>query len=120
MHPALFSRSLHTSAPHWIHSPPQELYQHGEVTCGIKYQQVYPPIACKVKLLDRNNELLVELEHPCRAIAPGQYAVFYVNDEMIGSAQIIQSGPSATEMEQEQEKHSFKIRELSGPFGLVQ
>ena len=115
-HPALFSESVYTSTPLWIHSPPKELYENGQLPCYFKFQHVHPTLECVVKVRDRN-ELHVELKHPLRAVTPGQYAVFYVGDEMIGSAQIIRPGPSLHELEHEQCTESFSKIDLAGPFG---
>ena len=115
-HPALFFESLHTSTPHWIHSPPKELYENGELPCSFKFQHIHPILECVVKLADRN-ELYVEFKHPLRAVTPGQYAVFYIGDEMIGSAQIIRQGPSLFELEHEKCMEAFSKIDLAGPFG---
>ena len=115
-HPALFSESLYTSAPHWIHHPPKELYENGEFSCIFKFQHVHPPLECVINLRDRD-ELQVVFKHPLRALTPGQYAVFYMGDEMIGSAQIVRPGPSLHELEHEQCLESFSKIDLAGPFG---
>ncbi|MBR4486464.1 hypothetical protein IKS57_03805 [bacterium] len=39
---------------------------------------------CKVILDDLKTNLIIECENEVRAITPGQYAVFYLNNECIG------------------------------------
>ena len=116
-HPALFTQSIYTSSPHWIYSPPDELYRKGEFYCQFRFQHVHPLIECLVKLTEENG-LQVEFEQPLRAIAPGQYAVFHVGDEMIGSGQITRTGPSIQDLERTgHSSDAFRKMDLSGPFG---
>ena len=103
--------------PHWIHSPPEELYTKGEFHCQFRFQHVHPRIDCRIELTEENS-LKVETERPLRALTPGQYAVFYVGDETIGSAQIVQSGPSMQELESMGHSlEDFKNMDLSGSLG---
>lgn len=50
-------------------------------------------------LLTADNNLEVELEGPERAIAAGQYAVFYVGDVCLGSASIVHVGPTEYQLQ---------------------
>ena len=43
------------------------------------------PVPCSVKYLE-DNRLLVTFEHPASAITPGQSAVFYEEDRVLGGA----------------------------------
>ena len=98
-HPALFTLSLHTEIPHWIHSTPRELTETGVLGCYFRFQHKHPPLRCYVES-NLNGELTVILERPMRAITPGQYAVFYDGDVCLGSARVMTAGPSIYDLNQ--------------------
>ncbi|KAF5280064.1 hypothetical protein FQR65_LT15101 [Abscondita terminalis] len=91
-HPSLYTESLYTSPPHWIHSCPVELENGGIFKCEFKFQHVENFVTCQMCLVEAG--VVVILESPRRAVTPGQYAVFYRNEECLGSAKILHAGPS--------------------------
>lgn len=60
---------------------------------GFRYQHSHPISACTLTL-SGGNSIIVSLAQPMRAIAAGQYAVFYKDRECLGSAKILRTGPS--------------------------
>ncbi|XP_023708263.1 mitochondrial tRNA-specific 2-thiouridylase 1 isoform X2 [Cryptotermes secundus] len=92
-HPSLFTQFFLTARPHWIHSPPQPLLQEGIFECEFRFQHTKPLVKCML-LVITDNQILITLTRPLRAITPGQYAVFYKDKECLGSARIILLGPS--------------------------
>ncbi|XP_064633032.1 mitochondrial tRNA-specific 2-thiouridylase 1-like [Lineus longissimus] len=90
-HPALFTTTVFTDCAHWIHSPPRLLLQDQMLDCQMRFQHVHPLTDCTLTLCG-NNCLIINIAQPMRAITPGQYAVFYLGDECLGSAQIMQTG----------------------------
>lgn len=97
-HPALFFDTVFTQPAHWINKPPEELLQNNTCEVGFKFQHVHLPLVkCELTLFGANG-LMASLEHPMRALTPGQYAVFYKGEVCLGSAKIIKQGPSLYDM----------------------
>ncbi|XP_054720931.1 mitochondrial tRNA-specific 2-thiouridylase 1-like [Uloborus diversus] len=93
MHLALFHQTLITEPPYWISEPPVDLNSGGHFKCDFRFQHREPIIKCFM-FKNKNGQLQIFLEKPLRALTPGQYAVFYVGEECLGSAKIISRGPS--------------------------
>lgn len=89
-HPSLFSSIFYTGEPYWISDPPDLTYK-GEF--DFKVQRIKSVSKCEVVQVPSGNMVCV-LDEPKRAIAPGQYSVFYNGSECLGSARIMKIGPS--------------------------
>lgn len=101
-HPALYTDLLYADAPSWIDADPFDGEDNGHqqrsvVRCVFRFQHTKPLVECLlVKTVRKSGELglMVRLMEPLRALTPGQYAVFYRNDECLGAARIREPGPS--------------------------
>lgn len=100
-HPALYSRYLSTAKPHWINGVPAGLKPHIPLDCCFRYQHSQPLIKCRLSLRP-DDQLDVEIAEPKRAIAVGQYAVFYLGDVCLGSASVTSVGPTEYQLQQMQ------------------
>jgi len=82
-HPLLYSRSLRTAPANWIagQPPAPEL----KLTAKTRYRQ--PDQDCTIEA-ESDGTVLVRFTHPQRAVAPGQYAVFYTGETCLGGAVI--------------------------------
>ena len=83
----LLSDSLVATDASWINGPPDELAVELQCMSKIRYRQADQP--CTVEN-GPDDTLLVRFEQPQRAVAPGQYAVFYSGDCCLGGAVIDQ------------------------------
>jgi tRNA-uridine 2-sulfurtransferase len=88
-HPALYSSTVLTAAPHWIGNPPK-LPAH----CTVKLRYRQRDVA--VTAAASESGLALELEEPAYAVTPGQYAVFYDHERCLGGAVITKALPSAS------------------------
>ncbi|XP_074646045.1 mitochondrial tRNA-specific 2-thiouridylase 1-like [Tubulanus polymorphus] len=93
-HPALFTQTLFTKPAHWIHLPPRDLLQNQMFDCDFRFQHVHPLVKCTLTL-SGSNCLIVSFSQLMRAVTPGQFAVFYKDEECLGSAEIVRTGPSS-------------------------
>ena len=91
-HPLLFADALLTEPPSWIGEPPGRL---GEgLHCGVRIRYRQADQAGTVSVTS-DDQLLVQFEAAQRAIAPGQFAVFYDDERCLGGAVIRKSQPHA-------------------------
>ena len=87
-HPLLLHRQLSCEPAHWINAAPEF-----PLHCHVKIRYRQADQACRLSSIE-GNKLLVEFEQPQRAVAPGQYAVFYQGDHCLGGA-VIEHGERA-------------------------
>jgi tRNA-specific 2-thiouridylase len=87
----LLSESLVATAVHWIGSPPAGLADGYRCMAKVRYRQ--NDQACIVEA-GSGGTLQVRFEIPQRAVAPGQYVVFYAVDRCLGGAVIDQIAPA--------------------------
>ncbi|NNE54589.1 MAG: tRNA 2-thiouridine(34) synthase MnmA [Flavobacteriales bacterium] len=86
-HPGLRRRVIRiaNSDVHWIRPDLRlSVGQSKDFSLRIRYRQ---PLQT-AKLTQEANHMFVEFENPQRSVAPGQFAAWYLNDELIGSGVI--------------------------------
>lgn len=83
--PYLYASGLYADQTVWLGQPPQEPL---EAHCKIRYR--HAPVPCSVEPLNGAG-IKVVFKEPQRAITPGQTAVVYQGDEVLGSGRI--TGP---------------------------
>jgi tRNA-specific 2-thiouridylase len=86
-HPLLFSDSLDATDASWIGEPPKEIANGNPLQCMVKVRYRQPDQACEIAPTSEGH-LLVNFEESQRAVAPGQFAVFYDRDRCLGGAVI--------------------------------
>ena len=86
-HPLLYSDRILTGIPSWIGRQPDDLAAGKEWACSVKVRYRQPDQACIVKPADAG-KLEVIFDKSQRAVAPGQYAVFYAAERCLGGAVI--------------------------------
>jgi tRNA-specific 2-thiouridylase len=85
----LLSDSLVATDVSWINGPPAGLDNGFNCTCKVRYRQADQ--ACTVHTAP-DRAIAVRFDEPQRAVAPGQYVVFYNGDRCLGGAVIDQIG----------------------------
>lgn len=91
-HPKLFTKQLLAKNVHWINDDPMKISKIFICQAKIRYRQ--PSQSCSVKISntkDNDLELMITFDKPQRAISPGQYVVFYDEDNCLGGAIIEQA-----------------------------
>ncbi len=84
-HELLFSEALVAADASWIGEPPAGLDDGLRCTAKVRHRQ--PDQACAVRPLG-DGRLAVRFEARQRAVAPGQFIVFYAGDRCLGGAVI--------------------------------
>jgi len=80
----LFSRELHANRLNWISIP--ELTEPLQVTIKVRHR--HEPASATLMLGPENGTVTALFDEPQRAITPGQAAVFYQGDEVVGGGWI--------------------------------
>lgn len=83
-HPGLYRRALELSSNeiNWIQPIPEESLEKG-ISCSIRIR--YRQALQEGTLIQKEGILYILFEKPQRGITPGQFAAWYLNDELIGS-----------------------------------
>ncbi|KAM8980208.1 LOW QUALITY PROTEIN: mitochondrial tRNA-specific 2-thiouridylase 1-like [Sarcophilus harrisii] len=94
-HPALYREVLRTGRVHWIaEEPPARLVHEKMMECHVRWRHQMALAPC-VLTLNQDGSVWVTAVKPMKALAMGQFAVFYKGDECLGSGKIMRLGPSA-------------------------
>ena len=82
----LNTRILTAVAPHWLVASPPRI----GTRFRVKIRSTHYGAMATIIEIDQTH-IAVEFDKPQRAISPGQYAVLYLDDQVIGSAEISES-----------------------------
>lgn len=88
-HPSMWFDLFFTKPPHWIDKSPFNKKTIAQAM--FRFQHGHKLQECHI--IETNNGLLVQLTRKVKAICAGQFAVFYGDNECLGSAQICSVGP---------------------------
>ncbi|XP_076639936.1 mitochondrial tRNA-specific 2-thiouridylase 1 isoform X1 [Colletes latitarsis] len=100
-HPALYSNFMITESAYWIHKEPEQFNNYFRIlNCDFRCQHRYSVISCLIHKTT-NDQLLIRISQPTRAVTDGQFAIFYNGEECLGSAPILRTGPSYHSLNQE-------------------
>jgi tRNA-specific 2-thiouridylase len=88
-HPLLYSDELDATEANWIGKAPGALERTNLLSCRAKVRYRQRDQECSVRNT-ANGKLIVSFEQPQRAVAPGQFVVFYRDDRCLGGAVIDQ------------------------------
>ncbi len=81
----LLSSSLRTEAPSWVQDgPPSSTFE-----ADVKVRYKSPPVPARIRV--EEGSLEIEFTQPLRAVTPGQAAVLYDGDRVIGGATIAEA-----------------------------
>jgi tRNA-specific 2-thiouridylase len=86
-HPLLLSDSFEVEDVHWMNPNDAAALP---LECGVKTRYRQSDLACSVSR-GAGGETRVKLQHPARAVTPGQCAVFYAGERCLGGG-VIASG----------------------------
>ncbi|XP_060021205.1 mitochondrial tRNA-specific 2-thiouridylase 1 isoform X3 [Lagenorhynchus albirostris] len=94
-HPALYRDLLRTGRVHWVaEEPPAALVRDKMMECHFRFRHQMALVPC-VLTLNQDGTVWVTAVKAVRALALGQFAVFYKGGECLGSGKILRLGPSA-------------------------
>ncbi|XP_030671213.1 mitochondrial tRNA-specific 2-thiouridylase 1 isoform X7 [Nomascus leucogenys] len=115
-HPALYRDLLRTSRVHWItEEPPAALVRDKMMECHFRFYHQMALVPC-VLTLNQDGTVWVTAAQAVRALATGQFAVFYKGDECLGSGKILRLGPSAYMLQKGQRRAGVATKSPSnGP-----
>ena len=85
--PLLYSNELEASQAVWIGDVPEALSDKKVLPCQVKIRYRQADQECVITKME-DEKLKVSFVEPQRAVAPGQYAVFYLGDRCLGGAVI--------------------------------
>lgn len=88
-HALLYSDELDAADANWIGKPPRALERTNLLPCRAKVRYRQPDQECRVRSA-ADGKLTVSFEQPQRAVAPGQFVVFYQDERCLGGAVIDQ------------------------------
>ncbi|KAL5273843.1 TRMU family protein [Megaselia abdita] len=88
-HPALYSNTIIGDSASWISDNPFSFSN--KIRCQFRFQHTKPLVPCTLELDSASNKFVVNLDNPLRAVTPGQFGVFYKEEECLGCVRIINS-----------------------------
>ena len=94
-HPALYFNKFQIEKPHWLCEDKEEDLERKDLILDDKFdfkfqnKHLQSPIVYLKKDMMRN--YITKIKNPFRGISSGQYSVFYLGDECVGSGKIIKT-----------------------------